>query len=286
MEAVMTRAVTPLASTSVRRRHAGRLWCRLSRPAAAVKVAMSTDPGRAPEPVQSLRLEVLQALHDQPGETVPLEQVGRACLDLLPVTGASIAVMTADTQNREVLYASDEAIAAVEELQFSLGEGPCYQAFHTGSPVLVPDLAAEAATSWPVFAHETTTHPGSRDVAAVFAFPLRSGAVSIGALDLYRTEPGWLTDEQVSTALQLVDLAGVTLLGIHLGGESADELSGLPHGRAEVHQATGMLIAAWQISPTEALARLRAAAYATGRFVNDVALDLVNRHIAPTDLER
>lgn len=286
MKPLMTRAVTPLASTRERRRHAGRSWCRASRPAAAVSYAMSTDPERPPETVKRVRRQVIQALHDEPGETVPLEQVGRACLDLLPVTGASIAVMTGDTQHRELLYASDEAIAAVEELQFSLGEGPCYQAFRTGSPVLVPDLAADAATSWPVFAHEAAAHSGSQDVAAVFAFPLHSGAVSIGALDLYRAEPGWLADEHISIALQLVDLTSVTLLGMHLGGGSADELSGLPHGRAEVHQATGMLIAAWQVSPTEALARLRAAAYATGRFVNELAIDLVNRRITPTDLER
>lgn len=246
---------------------------------------MSDNPDSSADLVRELRVEVLQTLQDRPGGTVPLEQVGQACLDLLPVDGASIAVMTPDTQHREVLYASDEAIAAVEALQFSLGEGPCYEAFHTGAPVLVPDLAADAATSWPVFAHETVAHADSRAVAAVFAFPLRTGAASIGALDLYRTQTGWLSDEQVSTALELVDLASLAVLGIQFG-DAAEDLSELSHARAEVHQATGMLIAAWQISATEALARLRAAAYTTGRFVDDVAADLVHRRRNPADLER
>lgn len=246
---------------------------------------MADDPGGSAELVQQLWTEVQQALHDQPGDTTPLDRVGQACLTLLPVAGVSIAVMAGDTQHREVLYASDEAIAAVEELQFSLGEGPCYEAFHTGEPVLVADLAADVATAWPVFAHEAGTHADSRQVAAVFAFPLRTGAISIGALDLYRTEPGWLSQDQIATALQLVDLASLTLLGVHPGNPD-EELSGLPPARAEVHQATGMLIAAWQISAAEALALLRAAAYTAGRFVDDLAADLVQRRLTPTDLQQ
>ncbi len=241
-------------------------------------------PDRSPELVKQLRLDVLQALQDQPDGTGSLDQIGRACLELLPVAGASIAVMTSGTQQREVLYASDDTVDALEGLQFTLGEGPCYEAFHTGAPVLVPDLAVDVATSWPVFAHEAAMHAGSQDVAAVFAFPLRTGAVSIGALDLYRTEPGWLSYDQIATALQLVDLAAMALLSIRFG-DTAEELAELPHTRVEVHQATGMLISAWQISAEEALARLRAAAYATGRLINDIAADLVNRRLTPTDLE-
>jgi hypothetical protein len=51
--------------------------------------------------------------------------------------------------------------------------------------VLAPDLAA-AAERWLVFA------PGvaAVGVAAVFAFPVRVGRVTIGVLDLYRDPPG------------------------------------------------------------------------------------------------
>ena len=99
--------------------------------------------------------------------------------------GASVSVTTA-THYRETLYVTDETIAVVESLQFTLGEGPCVEAFVHRRPVLIADLAADAATAWPIFAVEISAHP----VGAIFAFPLQTGAITIGAMDLYRHQPG------------------------------------------------------------------------------------------------
>ncbi len=49
--------------------------------------------------------------------------------------------------------------------------------------------------------------------------------------------------------------------------------------RAEVSQATGMLVAQLGIEPAEALVRLRAHAYATGRTATDVARDILDRRL-------
>jgi hypothetical protein len=91
------------------------------------------------------------------------------------VDGASVSLMTT-TDDRQVVYASDAVIEHVEALQFSLGEGPCFEAFQTRRPVLVPDLATAAAPAWPLFAAELAGHP----VRAIFAFPLQFGAIRIG----------------------------------------------------------------------------------------------------------
>ena len=53
--------------------------------------------------------------------------------------------------------------------------------------------------------------------------------------------------------------------------------------RAEVSQATGMLVAQLDISPAEALVRLRAHAYATGRSATDVACDILDRRLRLED---
>jgi ANTAR domain len=47
--------------------------------------------------------------------------------------------------------------------------------------------------------------------------------------------------------------------------------------RAEVSQATGMLVAQLGVEPADALVRLRAHAYATGRSSTDVARDILDR---------
>ncbi|WP_235998949.1 GAF and ANTAR domain-containing protein [Qaidamihabitans albus] len=210
----------------------------------------------------------------------PLGRVGQACIDLLPVDGVSIS-MISGTQHRETLYASDEISAHIETLQFSLGEGPCFEAFHTRRPVLVPDLGAATAVSWPVFATEIA----GQLVGAIFAFPMQSGAIRIGALDLYRHRPGWLTRVEVSTALQVVDIAMLALLGLQVDPAEGEWVLSLPRDREQVHQATGMLIGAFGISPEQALARLRAYAFATGRMVEDLADDIVTRRLSPEDLD-
>jgi hypothetical protein len=49
--------------------------------------------------------------------------------------------------------------------------------------------------------------------------------------------------------------------------------------RAEVSQATGMLVAQLEVEPAEALLRLRAHAYATGRAASEVARDILERRL-------
>ena len=51
----------------------------------------------------------------------------RACVDGLDVDGASISVLTA-TDARETLSATDDTAVLLEELQFTLNEGPCLEA--------------------------------------------------------------------------------------------------------------------------------------------------------------
>lgn len=222
--------------------------------------------------------EVIAALDDRSGGVDPLARVCQACVELLGVDGAAISA-TSGTAHREVQSASDEVIAGIEALQFTLGEGPSFEAFASRGPVLVPDLAA-ATTVWPVFATEIIGRP----VGAIFAFPLHSGAIRIGGLILYRLQPGWMSAGEVATALQLVDLATLALLASR-GDAFGGVWAALPQDREQVHQATGMLLAAYGISAEQALARLRAYAFATGRLVDEVARDLVTRKLAPTDLE-
>ncbi len=240
----------------------------------------------APEPATSLarlRAAVGLALRDQTDVLDPLSRLCRACAGLLPVDGASVSLMTrAGTGHRETLYASDKIVDHIETLQFSLGEGPCFEAFTTGRPVLVADLAADAATAWPVFAAQMADQP----VGAIFAFPLVRGAARVGAIDLYRRTPGWLTPSDLAIALQIADIAATALIGplLHDPDVADTLLMSMPNHRAQVHQATGMLVAEHAIPADQALARLRGHAFVTGRMVDEIAADLVNRRLHPRDV--
>lgn len=237
-----------------------------------------SDEGPDRTAVDRIRAAVMAALNDGAQSVDPLVRVCRACVELLPVDGAAISVM-GGAEHRELLYASDEVISRIAAMQFTLGEGPGFEAFETGRAVLVPDLADASPTSWPIFTSEIADLP----VGALFAFPLQSGAIHIGVMDMYRRGTGWFTSAELATALQVVDLAVVALLGMPVSGLDGEWLAALPRDREEVHQATGMLIAQLGVPAEQALARLRGYAFVTGRLVEDVARDIVSRRLQLAD---
>ncbi len=231
--------------------------------------------------VEVLRASVLAALGEG-GAGSGVDVVGRvcrACVRLLPVDGAAVSVMV-DAGHREVVFASDAVSSALAELQFSLGEGPCFEASAVGGPVLVPDLAAGPPPAWPVFAAESSVHP----VAALFTFPVQVGAVRVATLDTYRSTPGSLSAGELSTALQVADIAALALSGLRDGGDrwldgDGRWMEGAGMRYREVHQATGMLIAYLDLPASAALARLRAYAFGHGRSLLEVAGDIVARRL-------
>jgi hypothetical protein len=173
-----------------------------------------------------------------------------------------------------VLCSSDAASGTVEELQFTLGEGPCVDVCASGAPVLESDLGAPGFSRWPVF-----TPPALlAGVRAIFGFPLQVGTIRLGALDLYNDQPGALSAEQITEAVQLARMVTRKVLDLQAGAEPgvlAAQLAGSDTLRAPVHQASGMLSARYDIGVDEAFLRLRAYAFAAERPINDVARDVV-----------
>jgi hypothetical protein len=172
------------------------------------------------------------------------------------------------------LGSSDPRSAFVEELQFTLGEGPCVDACTSSRPVSEPDLTHPVIRRWPAFA-QLAVEAGVR---AVFAFPLQVGAVRLGALDLHRDRPGDLNREQREDAQIIATAVSDALLDLQAaapGGGLAPELADAETLRVEVHQASGMISAQLDISVADALIRLRARAYADRRAIRDVARDVI-----------
>ena len=209
-------------------------------------------------------------------------RICQACVDGLDVDGASISLLTGSV-SRQTLWATDPIAELLEDLQFTLNEGACMQAAATGNPVLVPDLhdSSESAR-WPMFAAAVTEQS---PVRALFALPLQWGAVNLGVLDLYRVSPGGLSDAQWRDALAATDTAALMMLGQRTdpGDDEGDDWLDQAVGhRAEVHQATGMVLVQLGVSATDALARLRAYAFVHQRLLFDVARDVVARRLVFT----
>jgi hypothetical protein len=198
----------------------------------------------------------------------------------MQVDGAALSLMAEEGQ-RQTVASSDDAAAAAEELEITLGAGPGIEAFTSGRPVLVPDVQAPEERNWPAFAIGL----GAIGTRAVFAFPLQLGAVRLGILTLTRRSPGPLTAEDLADALRLADVTSLLLLG-RRGGLVEDFDERWLDGSAwtpEVHQATGMLISQLRVGAEEAFLRLRAFAFAHDLTLSDVAGQVIARRVTFTE---
>jgi hypothetical protein len=214
--------------------------------------------------------EILRAAWvESPDGTDLPTSLAEACVRALPVSGVGLALMT-DEGPAGIIAATDGAALQLEELQFTLGEGPCVDASKTGRPVLQPDLARTAPLRWPAFAGGVL----QAGIRAIFAFPLRVGAIRIGVLDLYRDRAGALSPEELTEALSFADAATLVLLHAQAGSPLRGAVPVLDE-RAEVHQATGVVSVQAAVGLAEALVLLRARAFAAERPLADLARDVL-----------
>jgi hypothetical protein len=201
-----------------------------------------------------------------------LHAICRGSVALLDVSGAAVILMSDEEQG--AVPAALGRAADIADLEFALGEGPCREAFRGGDPVHAPDLSNRSAERWPVFAR----HALAVGARAVFVVPLQLGGVRVGVLCLDRNRPGMLSTDQLSDTFGLAELTTLTVLALQSQappGRLAAGLQGDWARRATVHQAIGVLVARLNIQPADALARLRAHAFANDEPIDDVAAGVV-----------
>jgi transcriptional regulator with GAF, ATPase, and Fis domain len=195
-----------------------------------------------------------------------------ASADVLQVSGAGITIMSG--RNVGPVCASDAVVGQLEDLQFALGEGPGHDAFVTGTTVSEPDLGSNSPSRWSHYAQRAI----ELGAGAVFAVPLRLHAHPIGVLTLYNNEAGSLTADQYADSAVVAEVLALAMESTQARATPpllADELADPNAHRAEVHQASGMLAIQLQISVDDALARMRAHAFAVGQSVAFVAQEIV-----------
>jgi hypothetical protein len=222
---------------------------------------------------QGTRLAAAFALHVT---KTPTSSLCAVCVEILGVAGAGITIMNGTLTGP--LCVSNTRMSTLEDLQFTLGEGPCQDAFRQASPVLAPRLDDAAFARWPAFidqAHDT-------GVEAVFAYPLIMARSKVGVLTLYQDFAGDLTADQHDDSVALADILAQTILAMQAAappGMVPVEMDEALAHRAEVHQASGLVAVQLQVPPAEAFAALRAHAFAHAQSVTTVAADVVARRL-------
>jgi hypothetical protein len=200
------------------------------------------------------------------------ERLCEATRLILNVDAAAITVRN-DSSSRITLAATNEVAARLEDLQDVLGEGPCHEAFQSGRAIRT-SLDREADQRWPEFTR------AAREVAGpvwIRCFAMRPGEQVFGTLTLYLDKSPQIAESD-ETAQFIADAIGAALLRDPAAGDGIND-SGAWSSRAGIHQATGMVIAQLRISPDDALAILRAHAYAHDTTLAAIAEQVVGRRL-------
>ena len=237
-------------------------------PAASRAARMSTDPAARERRLSS----VLQAANGAD----PLNGICRTAREVLGASGSSMMLMNGAPPSP--LAWSDPVSSRLEDLQQTLGEGPCVDAHQSGRPVSEPSLGHPRSPRWSAF----TVAALDMGIAALFSFPLRMGGVRLGAFTAYRTVAGALSDEQHADALAVATIATATILTEQSEarpGTLARDLEPLMAYSAVLHQAAGMVSVQLGVGVGEALVCVRAHAFASGRPLADVASEIVARRL-------
>ena len=243
------------------------------------------DPARPSDDRERVRVQaLLNREPPAPGEGIAdaLDRLCRCAADELGLAGAAVTLVPTAGAHA-ISAASNPETRQHEEEQFGVGEGPTQDVFSTSSPVLVSDLEVTGAGRWPGYAPAAS----AVGVRAVFALPLQIGAVTLGVLTLYGPDPRIFSRTEMRTALMFAELATEMIMDNSMT-EPAVGLDPDHHAAMAIHghiyQAQGMTMVDLGVSLPEALARMRAHAYATGQELADLATDIIDgRTILPSD---
>jgi GAF domain-containing protein len=202
-----------------------------------------------------------------------LSTLTERCVALFDVETAGL--MLADAHgDLQLMASSSERMGLLELFELQRQEGPCLDCYQSGQAVNEPDLAA-AGRRWPGFAPEAS-RAGFRSVSAL---PLRLRGLVLGALNLFRSRPGPMANDDLVVAQALADVAAIGLVQHRAGREAqllAEQLNLAVHSRIAIEQAKGVLAERLQLAVDEAFSLMRGYARDHNLPIHEVAGHVVN----------
>lgn len=201
------------------------------------------------------------------------------CVEILAVSAAGVMLVTAEGDLR-VVASSSEAMRVVELFELQADEGPCPDCYRGGEAVSNEDLAAGP---WPRFG------PVAIDAGfhSVHALPMRLRGSVIGALNLFGSEPGSLTEGDVAAGQALAAVATIAILQQRVVAEAQlvnDQLNHALTARVVIEQAKGVLSESAGLSMEAAFEAMRSYARDDNLHLADVARRVIDKTLSPAAL--
>jgi GAF domain-containing protein len=183
----------------------------------------------------------------------------------------------------QYIASSSDSMRVLELFQIQTDEGPCIDSVR-GSKAIINRELRESDSRWPRFS------PKAMELGfqSVHCLPMRLRGKSIGALNLFRADVGYLSDEDVLVVQGLADVATIAILQ-HRSLLDASTLNGqlsqALNSRIIIEQAKGIIAQSLKCDMDQAFARLRTHARNHNLGLTDVARGVVAGSIRSADLD-
>ena len=200
--------------------------------------------------------EALQRIVDVAAESVPgFDQVG-----------ISTVSRTGEVRTRA---ATGDLVRSLDDIQYGLEEGPCYDTLQEKDAVVAPDLASDRR--WPRYVPAAVEH-GVLSQLAIKLYLDKEG--TMGGLNFYST-----TSAEVDPQAEPIAELFATQAALALGNvRERETLNQALQTRQVIGQAVGMLMERYRINSERAFEFLVRASSVGNHKLRDVAQELVSQH--------
>ncbi|HSP36635.1 MAG TPA: GAF and ANTAR domain-containing protein [Frankiaceae bacterium] len=172
---------------------------------------------------------------------------------LLELTGSGVTLV--DGQRMHCVMALNDVSGQLERVQEEHQAGPCVESVRTGTPVFVRDVAENVGV-WPEYAAAAQR----LGMVAVAGIPMRLGDSTIGALNLYGSQPRDWSDEDMHVASVLASMATgyiVNASKLQQQEQLTVQLQTALDSRVVIEQAKGMTARDRGVSVDDAFEHIR-----------------------------
>jgi GAF domain-containing protein len=211
-----------------------------------------------------------------------LTVLSHRCVEAVDVDAAGV-MLVSPIGELQFIASSSESMKMLEQFQIHANDGPCVDCIRNGLAI-TSEALNETDGRWPMFAPRAL----AQGFRAVHCLPMRLRGRTIGALNLFRTHQGSLTDDDVAVARGLADVATIAILQHQStidASTSNSQLSNAINSRVVIEQAVGMIRQATSCEKDFAFDRLRAHAANHHEGLTVIAKRIVGKSINADDLD-
>ncbi|MGK2855453.1 MAG: GAF and ANTAR domain-containing protein [Microbacteriaceae bacterium] len=216
--------------------------------------------------------EAARSMQDKDSTLEMLDEAVGAATEI--IEGCDLAGMSiVNPYGIDTPAGSGAALRRIDELQFELHEGPCFDALRLHEVVLARNLATDER--WPTWGPRVVEEIGVHSIVSYRLFTTKD---ALGAMNLYSHSLDAFDDDDIANGGALAAHVAVALAD----AQNVAHLETAIGVRTDIGRAEGILMERFDLSETQAFAVLRRVSQDRNIKLNRVAADLVRTRKTPT----